>query len=96
MTKQNENNHMTGEDQISELVHASVGEQELNEEVLAEISGAGFGTAQHGLHVAGTYGGNTLAKVKSYVHGLFNFDSRNGSYKTYEYALKQAAANPKK
>jgi hypothetical protein len=96
MTKQKKNNQMTGEEQVSELVPTSECEQELNEEELAEIAGAGFGTAQHGQYTAGVYGGNGLAKAKSYVHGLFTFDRTNGSSKTYDYAVKHAAANPKK
>jgi hypothetical protein len=96
MTKQNDNNQTTEEKQISEQVKSNEYVQKLDEEELAEISGAGFGSAQHGKYIAETYGGNAIAKAKSYVHGLFTVDSKNGSYKTYDYAMKQAANHPTK
>jgi hypothetical protein len=96
MTKQKENYQMTGEEQVLEQVPPTECEQELNEEALAEIAGAGLGTARHGRYIAELYGGNAQAQAKSYAYGLAIFDRKNGSYKTYDYAVKQAAANPKK
>src|SRR5689334_563110 len=69
------NNQTNGESQIEEMILSFECEQELGEEELAEVSGAGIGNAMKGWSAAGAYGGDLSAKASSAWHGLTNSGS---------------------
>ncbi len=77
---------------LSELESSKRALQELSDEELTEVvGGLGFSGAVKGFKMAGAYGGNILAKVKSGVHGLSNEEKS-----TWKYAMGQAATHPSK